>query len=93
MPIAGLISISYYLFSLIEVFPGLAAGRTNLGQARRQLAALVTTLGVAIVGGLLTGQHFSWDLLDMTYLIFFLAKFPIPSPMHACMKPLFWVYC
>lgn len=41
--------------SLIEVFPALATGRTNLAQARLQLLAIVVTLAMAIVGGLGTG--------------------------------------
>lgn len=41
--------------SLLEVFPGLATGTTNMGQARLQLAALATTMAIAIVGGLITG--------------------------------------
>ena len=45
---------------MIEIYPGRAANttadaRTAFGQAGYQLAALAVTLGIAIIGGLLTG--------------------------------------
>jgi len=41
--------------SVTEVFPALATGRTNMDQARFQLLAVIVTLAMAIVGGLITG--------------------------------------
>ena len=48
----------------------MAAGRTNLGQAQLQLAALVTTIAIAIVGGLVTGQHFYASIVASDFITF-----------------------
>jgi hypothetical protein len=47
------------LFSLGDQFPARADGTvTALGQAGRQAAALAVSVGMAIVGGLVTGNSF-----------------------------------
>ena len=38
-----------------NLFPAMAEGRTGLGQAAAQLAAMATTIGLGLLGGLLTG--------------------------------------
>ena len=42
--------------SLPEIFPALASGGTALGQAGSQVLAIIITLGMAVTGGLITGQ-------------------------------------
>lgn len=37
------------------LFPAMAEGRSGLGQAAAQLAAMATTVGLGLLGGLLTG--------------------------------------
>ena len=50
----SIISISFP--SLPEIFPALASGGTALGQAGSQILAIIITLGMAVTGGLITGQ-------------------------------------
>ena len=38
-----------------SLFPAMAEGRSGLGQAAAQLAAMATTIGLGLVGGLITG--------------------------------------
>ena len=50
----------------------MAEGRSGLGQAAAQLAAMATTVGLGLVGGLLTGtimfaEWEQWNYLDSTY--------------------------
>jgi len=52
---AGTASVAKYGDSIEVIFPARAGERSAGGQAGFQLAALSTTLGIALVGGLLTG--------------------------------------
>ena len=43
-----------------ELFPAIVAGRSQFGQAIAQVAAILTTLGIAILGGVITGYLMKW---------------------------------
>ena len=52
-----------------QIFPAMAIGGTALGQAGSQVLAIIITLAMAVMGGLLTGQlGFYWTFLLMIYL-------------------------
>ena len=52
---ASLASDNLYGDNISSIFPGRGEGRTAIEQGLYQLAALCTTLGISICGGLLTG--------------------------------------
>jgi len=76
---AGAASKEVYGDNINDIFPAMKDGRTQSEQAGFQLACLASTLGISIVGGLITGAIIKCEFFEG------------PKPEHCFDDEMYWV--